>query len=198
MSIRVAIATANPGKVREIRAIFAGSSFELVDATAFPQWMQPPEDSELYVQNALAKATSLARASGLPAIADDSGIEADALGGRPGVRSARYAGPGASDDDNLRKLLRELEGAADRTGRFRCVAVCVTPDARTAIEEATVEGTIIGEPRGDGGFGYDPIFLPFGSDRTTAEMTPEDKDRISHRGRAFRALIPEMRRLLER
>src|SRR5437867_2922045 len=138
MSVRVAIATANPGKVAEIRAIFTDTSFDLIDAGAFPAWAAPPEDSELYLQNALAKAASLAEVAGVPAVADDSGIEADALGGAPGVRSARYGGPDASDEENLRRLLRDLEGVPDpeRTGRFRCVAVCVTPDGRSAVEEA--------------------------------------------------------------
>ncbi|MCA1834698.1 MAG: RdgB/HAM1 family non-canonical purine NTP pyrophosphatase [Actinomycetota bacterium] len=200
MSVAVAIATANPGKLKEIRAIFTDSLFELIDASAFPGWVPPPEDSELYLQNAIAKAQSLAVLAGMPAIADDSGIEADALGGRPGVRSARYAGPDASDEENRSLLLDSLEHVpdAERTGRFRCVAVCVTPSGGHAVEEATVEGRIIRTPRGRMGFGYDPIFVPDGFDRTTAEMEPSEKDAISHRGKAFRALLPAMRRLLDR
>ncbi len=199
MSVTVAIASTNPGKVREIRAIFLDTSFDLVDASAFGLWSPPSEDSELYVENALAKARTLAAVSDLPVVADDSGIEADALGGAPGVRSARYAGPGASDSENVQALLRALDGVSleRRTGRFRCVAVCATPDGRSVIEEATVEGHIIDTPRGSNGFGYDPIFVPLGETRTTAEMNPLEKEAISHRGKAFRQLIPEMRRLLE-
>lgn len=195
--MKIVIATTNPGKVREIRAIFADTSFELLDASSFELWAPPAEDSELYAENALAKARTLAGVSGLPAIADDSGIEADALDGAPGVRSARFAGLDATDEDNLRKLLHELNGVPNRRGRFRCVAVCATPDGRSVIEEATVEGRIISEPRGSNGFGYDPIFVPDGETRTTAEMPSDEKDLLSHRGKAFRGLIPRMRRLLE-
>lgn len=200
MSVVVVLASTNPGKLREIRAIFADTSFEIVDVSEFSDWVPPAEDSELYAENALMKARSLAVVAGHPAIADDSGIEADALGGLPGVRSARYAGASCTDAENLAKLLDELADVPDetRTGRFRCVAVCATPDGRTVIEEGTVEGRIVREPRGTNGFGYDPVFVPLGEQRTTAEMSPEEKDLISHRGKAFRALIPGMRRLLER
>jgi XTP/dITP diphosphohydrolase len=190
MSIALAVATANEGKLREIRQILAGTGYELVAASRFPAWVPPPEDADTYLPNALEKALSLARVAGMPALGDDSGIEVDALGGAPGARSARYAGDGATDEQNLRALLEALRDVPDaaRRGRFRCVAVCATPAGRSVWAEATVEGTIIHEPRGDAGFGYDPIFLPDGYERTTAEMSPGEKDAISHRGKAFRAL----------
>jgi XTP/dITP diphosphohydrolase len=193
---KIAIATGNPGKVREITAILAHTGWELIGAEAFPEWEPPPEDADEYLPNALTKARSLAKVAGIPAIADDSGIEADALGGAPGPRSARYAGEDATDDENLQKLLDALEGARDRRGRFRCVAVCVTPDGAEASAEATVEGVILAERRGSNGFGYDPIFLPDGYAVTSAELPPDEKDAISHRGKAFRALASKMEPLL--
>jgi XTP/dITP diphosphohydrolase len=196
--MKIVIATRNPGKVREIRSILAGSPYELIGAEGFSDWVPPSEDADDYLTNALTKARSLAEMAGIPAVADDSGIEADALGGAPGVRSARYAGEIASDAENLGKLLVELRDVPDldRRGRFRCVAVCATPAGESVSAEATVEGFIIREPRGSGGFGYDPVFLPDGFDRTTAELDAEEKDRISHRGKAFRALEEKMTRFL--
>jgi len=194
MIIALALATANPGKLREIRQILAGTGYEIVPASQFPTWVAPPEDADTYLPNALEKARSLAGVAGMPALGDDSGIEADALDGAPGARSARYAGDGATDEENLRALLGALRDVPDdaRRGRFRCVAVCATPDGRSVWAEGTVEGTIIREPRGSGGFGYDPIFMPDGHERTTAEMSPHEKDAISHRGKAFRALALEL------
>jgi XTP/dITP diphosphohydrolase len=126
----------------------------------------------------------------LPALADDSGIEVDALGGAPGPRSARYAGEDATDEQNLHQLIRSLKGvpAGGRTARYRCVAVLASPDGGQIHAEAECEGTLIRAPRGVAGFGYDPIFVPAGWDQTMAELTDDQKDRISHRGRAFRAL----------
>ena len=132
----------------------------------------------------------MADALGIPAIADDSGIEVDALGGRPGPRSARFAGPDATDARNLAELIRSVRGipAAGLTARYRCVAAFAEPGDEVISAEGLCEGTITTRPRGAGGFGYDPIFLPVGWDRTMAELAPDEKDRISHRGRAFRAL----------
>src|SRR5207249_8262944 len=139
-----------------------------------------------YSENALLKARAVAAATGLPAVADDSGIEVDALGGGPGVRSARFAGDHATDEQNLVLLITRLEGEPQegRTARYRCVAACAWPDGPEVWAEATCEGRLIGEPRGAGGFGYDPIFVPQGEHRTMAELPPEDKNRVSHRGRA--------------
>lgn len=188
---RLAIASRNPGKVREILAICADWPVEWLTATDDPlRWPDVEETGQTYLENAALKARAVAAATGVPAVADDSGIEVDALGGGPGPRSARYAGDGASDEQNLRTLIRALAGIPEsgRTARYRCVAAVASPDGDVASAEATCEGTLIAAPRGSGGFGYDPIFVPEGWDRTMAELAPEEKDRISHRGRAFRAL----------
>jgi XTP/dITP diphosphohydrolase len=191
---RLLLATANPGKLRELRAILDGVPVELVglaDAGLGP----PPEVAETgatFRENALLKARAYAGWAGCAAVADDSGLEVDALGGAPGVRSARYAGEGASDRDNLDKLLRALDGvpAARRTARFRCAAVLADPALGTWEAEAAWEGRLLEAPRGSGGFGYDPVFVPLGWDLTSAEVDSATKDAASHRGRAFRALRP--------
>lgn len=190
---RVALATKNPGKVREVAAILAGAPVEVVGPD--PAWIPPPEDDTAYVANALAKARSLAALMGIPALADDSGIEVDALGGAPGPRSARFAGEGASDAENLAALIASIRAvpAERRTARYRCVAVFVAPGGGEVVAEETVEGVLLAEPRGTGGFGYDPIFLPEGERRTMAELSAAEKDAISHRGKAFRALAPALR-----
>jgi len=191
---RLLLATANQGKLRELRVILTGVPVELV-GLADAGLGEPPQVAETgatFRENALLKARAYAQWSGLAAVADDSGLEVDALGGEPGVRSARYAGPDASDDDNLEKLLRQLEGVAPerRTARFRCAAVLVDPALGTWEAEAAWEGRLIETPRGTGGFGYDPVFVPLGWDRTSAEVDPATKNAASHRGRAFRALRP--------
>jgi XTP/dITP diphosphohydrolase len=191
---RLLLASGNPGKLRELRAILEGLPVELVglaDAGAG----EPPEVAETavtFLDNALLKARAYAAWSGLAAVADDSGLEVDALGGAPGVRSARYAGEGAGDQANLDKLLAELSGVAPerRTARFRCAAVLHDPGRGTWDAEAAWEGRVLEAPRGSGGFGYDPVFLPDGWDRTSAEVDQATKDAASHRGRAFRALRP--------
>ena len=188
---RVAIASRNPGKVREILAICATWPVEWVTwETHAGTWPDVEETGDSYVDNALLKARAVAEAAGVPAVADDSGIEVDALGGGPGPRSARYAGEGATDEQNLHMLIRAVAGvpAPGRTARYRCVAAMARPDGPDVWAESVCEGTLLSKPRGSGGFGYDPIFVPAGWDRTMAELTPEEKDRISHRGRAFRAL----------
>jgi XTP/dITP diphosphohydrolase len=191
---RLLLASGNPGKLRELRAILRGLPVELVglaDAGAG----EPPEVAETgatFLDNALQKARAYAAWSGLAAVADDSGLEVDALGGAPGVRSARYAGDGAGDQANLDKLLAELVGVPPerRTARFRCAAVLVDRDLGEWHAEGTWEGRLLAAPRGTGGFGYDPVFVPDGWDRTSAEVDPATKDAASHRGQAFRALRP--------
>jgi len=188
----IAIASGNPGKIREILAICADWPVSWRTAHDEPAgWPEVEETGESYLENAKLKAVAVAAALGVPAIADDSGIEVDALGGEPGMRSARYAGPNATDEENLRKLIdaiREVP-AAQRTARYRCVAVLADPgDGAVTSAEATCQGTLITETRGAGGFGYDPIFVPAGDTRTMAELSPQEKDRVSHRGKAFRAL----------
>lgn len=193
--LRVALATKNPGKVREVASILSDAPIEL--AGPDPAWVPPPEDDPTYSGNVMLKARSLASVSSVPVLADDSGIEVDALNGGPGPRSARYAGDGASDEENLHKLIEVVRRTPERArgARYRCVAVLVTPSGEEHVAEATVEGTLITEPHGSGGFGYDPIFVPVGEKRTMAELSPEEKDAISHRGKAFRALIPALRTL---
>jgi XTP/dITP diphosphohydrolase len=191
---KLLLASANRGKLRELRAILEGLPVELVgldDAGAG----EPPEVEETgdtFLENALLKARAYADWSGLAAVADDSGLEVDALGGAPGVRSARYAGKGASGQANLDKLLAELTGVPPerRTARFRCTAVLVDPAAGEWHAEGAWEGRLLEAARGSGGFGYDPVFVPDGWDRTSAEVDQATKDAASHRGKAFRALRP--------
>lgn len=187
--MRIALASGNEKKRAEIVAILAGLDVELVPMTELGV-PSPEETGETFEANALLKARTVAEATGLPAIADDSGLEVDALDGRPGVRSARYAGEDATDADNNAKLLAELEGvAADgRTARFVCAAALVGPDGEEHVVRGVMEGEVIEEPRGEHGFGYDPLFVSAGEQRTNAELPPEVKDARSHRGAAFRAL----------
>lgn len=189
---RLAIASRNAHKLRELGRICADWPVEWVtvenhDPAAFPD---VEETGDTYAENALLKATEVAAALGVPAIADDSGIEVDALGGGPGHRSARYAGEQATDEQNLDALLRAVRGvpSGGRTARYRCVASIAWPDGRSLHAEGVCEGTLVSKRRGVRGFGYDPIFVPAGWDETMAELTDAQKDRISHRGRAFRAL----------
>jgi XTP/dITP diphosphohydrolase len=198
---RLVLATRNPGKIREILQICADWPVEWLTASdpGGPSWPDVEETGETYLDNALLKARAAAEATGLAALADDSGIEADALGGRPGPRSARFAGEHATDRQNLDLLLERVAADPDgrRTARYRCVAVCAWPDGTVVSAEATCEGRLIAEPRGSGGFGYDPAFVAAELDRgerppTMAELEPEEKDRISHRGKAFRALGREL------
>jgi XTP/dITP diphosphohydrolase len=189
--MRLVLATRNAHKVRELAALLQGHELEPLpdDVT------MPPEDGETFADNALIKARAAAAATGRPAIADDSGIEAEALGGAPGVRSARYAGENATDEENLAKLL--AEAPAGSPVAYVCVIAYVDPaTGREEIVSGRCTGVLADAPRGSGGFGYDPVFIPddYDDGRTMAELSPEEKDRISHRGRAAAAL----RELLER
>jgi XTP/dITP diphosphohydrolase len=186
---RLVIASRNAGKIREIRRICADWPAELLTFEDV-DWPDVEETEDSYLGNAMLKARAVAETTGVAALADDSGIEVDALGGKPGPRSARFAGENASDAENLTALLQALAGVpgGGRTARYRAVAVVAWPGGESVHAEATCEGTITKKPRGEGGFGYDPAFLPEGWDRTMAELAPEDKDRISHRGRSLRAV----------
>ena len=188
---RIAIASRNAHKLREIGRICVEWPVEWLTVENHEgPWPDVEETGSTYLENALLKARAGAAALGEPALADDSGIEVDALGGRPGARSARFAGEDATDQRNLDELIRALKGVpgSGRTARYRCVVVLAFPDGRELHAEGICEGTLVGKPRGSGGFGYDPIFVPEGWDRTMAELADEEKDRISHRGRALRAL----------
>lgn len=188
----IVIASGNAGKVREISRIFSGLGPELI-SQADLGIASPAETGETFLDNALIKARHAAGQSGLPAIADDSGLLVDALDGRPGVYSARYAGGGASDEENVEKLLAELQGvpADERGAHYECAAVWVSPDPgiEALIAEGRWYGRIIDEPRGAGGFGYDPVFLDMELMKTGAEMSADEKNGRSHRGKAFRALL---------
>ncbi|MFN8114172.1 MAG: RdgB/HAM1 family non-canonical purine NTP pyrophosphatase [Solirubrobacterales bacterium] len=182
----IVVATRNQHKLGELGEILAGADLEpLPDSVVLP-----PEDGETFAENALGKARAAHEQTGMAALADDSGIAAAALGGRPGVRSARYAGEDATDEENLALLLEEVGPGDDRSVAFVCAIAFVGETGEETVCEARCEGTLAEEPRGDGGFGYDPAFVPveIGDGRTMAELRPEEKHAISHRGRAARAI----------
>lgn len=189
---RAVLASANPGKLRELTALLAPLGFELVSQAELGI-ESVAETGATFLENALLKARHAAAAAQLPALADDSGIEVDALGGRPGVWSARYAHPGASDAANLARLLEELEGTPEprRSARYQCVVVWVrsADDPAPLTGSGTWEGRIALAPRGSGGFGYDPAFVPAGERRTAAELSAEEKNKVSHRAQALAALV---------
>ena len=193
--MRVVLASGNSGKLRELGSLLAPFGFDLVAQSTLGV-ETPAETGKTFAQNALLKARHAAATTNLPALADDSGIEVDALGGRPGIYSARYAGEGANDQANLRKMLDEMRDvpAPQRTARYQCVIAFVTTatDPAPILASGTWEGTLIHDPRGLGGFGYDPIFVPSGFDRTAAELDPGEKNSLSHRGQALRALVTQL------
>ena len=188
--MKIVLATRNHKKTEEIRRILAGSGVELLNLTAFPEAPEVVEDGITFAENAAKKAVQIAQFTGLTALADDSGLVVDPLDGAPGVLSARYAGPDADDAANLAKLQQAVRPIplAQRTARFECVMTLACPDGRLHHFPGSVAGLIIDEPRGGNGFGYDPVFVPVGYDQTFAEMAGEQKDSISHRGRALAAL----------
>jgi XTP/dITP diphosphohydrolase len=191
---RLVVATRNEHKLREL-----GEILTEVELEPLPPGVElPPEDGATFADNALIKARAARRATGEEAIADDSGIEARALGGAPGVRSARFAGPDATDEQNLSKLLRELDRGDDRAVAYVCVIAHVDEDGDEALFEGRCEGALAREPHGSGGFGYDPAFVPGDTgpddERTMAELNREEKNAISHRGRAARRLAEQLSR----
>lgn len=200
---KLVLATRNVHKVGELRRILGETGLhgiELVGVEAFPGVEDVVETGVTFAENARLKAIAVARATGVPAVADDSGLCVDVLGGAPGVFSARWAGRHGDDLANLQLLLDQLDDVPDehRGAHFACSAVLVLPDGTERVVEGRLPGHLIREPRGANGFGYDPIFVPDGQARTTAEMTAAEKDAISHRGEAFRAIVPAIRELLVR
>jgi XTP/dITP diphosphohydrolase len=193
---RVVLATRNAGKVVELRRILTGVT--LVGLDEYPEMPEVEETGATFAENALLKARAVAAFTGLPAVADDSGLCVDFLGGAPGIRSARWAGEPSDDAANLALVLEQLADAGEglRGAHFFCAAAAVVPRVGERVAEGRVDGTLLTAPRGTNGFGYDPVFVPLGETRTTAEMTSEEKDAISHRGRAFRALAPSLEALL--
>jgi XTP/dITP diphosphohydrolase len=192
VTVRLVLATRNAHKLAELGEILSGAGLD-VSLEALPDSAPDVvEDGLTFAQNAMKKARSAAEATGLPAVADDSGLCADALNEMPGVLSARWAGSGKDDAANLALVLDQVRDVPDSHlgAHFACAAALALPGGEDRVVEGRVDGVLVREPRGSGGFGYDPIFLPEGSDRTTAEMSSADKHAISHRGRAFRALVP--------
>ncbi len=188
-TIEILAATGNTHKVREMSAILAPAGVRLLSARDVGGIPDVVEDGATFRDNAVKKACAVAAATGRTVVADDSGLQVFALGGEPGVYSARYAGEGGNDGRNVRKLLRKLEGVTDRRARFVCVIAVATPDSLIGTAEGEVRGHIIHEPRGRGGFGYDPVFVPDGHDMTFAELPAETKNGMSHRGNALAAAV---------
>ncbi|MFG1698720.1 RdgB/HAM1 family non-canonical purine NTP pyrophosphatase [Nonomuraea sp. NPDC049309] len=194
--MKIVLATRNQGKIAELRRILDG--FDIVGLEEFPSIGEVAETGVTFEENALIKAHAVAKASGLPAVADDSGLCVDVLNGMPGVFSARWAGRHGDDRANLELLLAQVADVPDDklTAHFACAAALALPSGEERVVTGSLPGRLIKTPRGTNGFGYDPILVPDGEERTTAEMAPEEKDAISHRGRAFRALAPIVRDLL--
>ena len=202
--VRLVLATRNAHKVTELRRILdavavpGGEPIELIGMDAYPEVEDVVETGVTFAQNALLKAHAVAQATGLPAIADDSGLAVDVLGGSPGVFSARWSGRHGDDVANLRLLLAQLSDVPDdhRQAHFACAAAFAQPEGKEQVEHGQLPGRLAREPRGSNGFGYDPILIPDGDTRTCAELSPAEKDAISHRGRAFRALATDLAGLL--
>jgi XTP/dITP diphosphohydrolase len=193
---RLLLATRNPGKLRELAPLLREAGLRdlaLETLGDHPEVSDVEETGRTFDENACLKARFAARETGLWSLGEDSGLEVSALGGRPGVHSARYAGPERDDEANNARLVRELEGVVDRRARYVCIAALARPDGKVVAKaRGTCEGTIAGAPRGGGGFGYDPYFVPEEGQQTMAELTAEEKAAISHRGRAVRALVPAL------
>jgi len=185
---RLVLGTGNPGKIEELEALLSDLSIDLVPSHALNDPPEVVEDANTLAGNAEKKARAFHEHAGLPALADDTGLEVAALDGRPGVHTARFAGPDATPDDNKRHLLEVLDGVDDRRARFRTVVALIDADGTAHTFEGICAGTITTAPRGEQGFGYDPLFQPDGRDQTFAEMPPDAKNEISHRRKALDAL----------
>jgi XTP/dITP diphosphohydrolase len=200
VGVKLLLATRNAGKLAELRRILVeelgpAAGIEVVGLADVPEYPEAPETGATFAENALAKARDAVAATGLPAVADDSGLTVDALGGMPGVLSARWVGRHGDDQGNLELVLGQLADVPDerRGAAFVCAAALVTPDGTETVARGEWRGRVIREPRGTNGFGYDPIFVPGAEERTSAELSAAEKDAASHRGRAFRALLPALR-----
>jgi XTP/dITP diphosphohydrolase len=195
--VKVLLATRNAGKLAELRRMLADVPVEVLGLADVPEFPEAPETGATFAENALAKARDAAAATGLPSVADDSGLAVEALNGMPGVLSARWCGHHGDDVANLELLLGQLADVPDerRRAAFICAAALVVPGGPETVVHGEWPGRIVRAPRGSGGFGYDPIFVPDGEERTSAELTPEEKDAASHRGRAMRALLPHLHAL---
>jgi XTP/dITP diphosphohydrolase len=198
--VEIVLATRNKGKIRELERIFAITlpGVKLLGTDAFPDLADVAETEDTFEGNALLKARAVSHFTNLPAIADDSGLAVDHLGGAPGIFSARYSGVHGDDQANLNKVLREMDGVTNRKAQFVCAAAFVAPRGYEIVLRAEMVGNLIDAPRGEKGFGYDPIFIPIGFNQTTGEMDPELKDSISHRGKAMRELAEEISREREK
>lgn len=198
--MEIVLATRNKGKIRELERIFASNlpGVKLLGTDAFPDLADVAETEDTFEGNALLKARAVSHFTNLPAIADDSGLAVDHLGGAPGIFSARYSGVHGDDQANLNKVLHEMDGVSNRKAQFVCAAAFVAPRGYELVLRAEMVGNLIDAPRGEKGFGYDPIFIPIGFNQTTGEMDPELKDSISHRGKAIRELAEEISREREK
>ena len=194
-SMKLIIASNNKHKIYEIKRILGQSFDEILSISEAGIDHETVEDGNTFMENALKKAREIAAISGVCALADDSGICAHALGGAPGIYSARYSGGHGNDEDNNNLLIRNLEDKADKTAHYTCAMALVYPDGREVLAEGYMYGTIISERRGDRGFGYDPIFVPDGESRTVAEMTDDEKNAISHRANALKLLLEKLKSL---
>ena len=192
--MKLVLATRNKGKIVELQRIIAEvmPEVELIGTDSFPNLDDVEETEDSFIGNALLKAHAVAKATGLPAIADDSGLSVNALNGAPGIFSARYGGTHGDDLANLNKVLKNMDGVLDRSAAFHCAAAFAKPDGFELVVEEKLSGRLTTTPIGESGFGYDPIFIPDGFEITTAQMNPALKDQISHRGMAFRALVPKV------
>jgi XTP/dITP diphosphohydrolase len=193
---KLVFASTNRGKIKEVRELLKETGIELLP---LPEGIEPPvEDGETFCENAHKKAVYYAKKLSLPVIAEDSGLEVEALGGRPGVYSARFAGEGASDEENNRKLIEELQklSLSSSPARYVSFVFLASPEGFGLWSEGEVRGRVITSPRGSGGFGYDPLFIPQGYELTMAELSPLEKNRISHRGRAIKKLVKLLERLI--
>jgi XTP/dITP diphosphohydrolase len=201
MSHKLVLATRNQGKITEFRRILdelAPGQIELIGVDQFPDLVDVDETGATFEENSLLKARYTSQATGLPAIADDSGLCVDALNGDPGIFSARWAGVHGNDQANLEKVLEQLKDVLDekRTAHFKCVASLVLPDGREQVAEARFEGHILHAPVGENGFGYDPIFQPLGLSISSAQMSAQEKDLVSHRGKSLRSIAPHVIQML--